>query len=298
METLPKIEDIAAFCAVVDNGSISQAANILGETKGSISRRISRLESILEISLIQIKAGKAAPTLEGLQYKNIAEQSLELLSSAQAEIKNHHITPQGFLKVTTAQGIYRGTQLSKFVSEFLNLYPDIQLEMLMTEKPLSFSEHQIDFALRASFGQLKDSSHKAIYLQDLGMKFYVSQKYIKKYGVPKHPEELNNHKLLIPRIYGDGISIALQQSGKRKIHKLDLSGSLLSQDIVFLEEVCLAGGGIFIGSPGMNKNKKYTEILKDWHFPGEVKLYLLYPNRPLSPRARAFKDLIKDRFRK
>lgn len=298
METVPNIKDIVAFCAVVDNGSISQAANALGETKGSISRRVSRLEATLNIALIQIKGGKAAPTSEGLQYKKIAEQSLELLSNAQTEIKNQHFNPQGFLKITTAQGVYRGTKMSEYISAFLDLYPEIQLEVMMTEKSLSFSEHQIDFALRASFGQMKDSSHKAVYLQDLGMKFYATQKYLKKYGTPKHPEELKNHKLLIPRIFGDGISITLKQNGKRKVHKFDLSGSLLSQDIVFLEEVCLEGGGIFIGSPGMNKDKRYVSVLNEWDFPGEVKLYLIYPNRPLSPKARVFKELIKERFRK
>lgn len=297
METMPNIKDLTAFCAVVDNGSISQAANALGETKGSISRRISRLEETLDIPLIQLKSGKAAPTKEGLKYKKVAEQAIELLQSAQTEIKDQYVDPQGLLRITTAQGIYRGTELSKYIAEFLDRFPKIQLEVLMTEKSLSLHDDELDFAIRTTFSQMKDSSLKATYLADLGMNFYATAKYLKKNGEPKHPSELKNHKLLVPRIFGDGINLTLKQKGKRKIHKFELSGSLLSQDFIFLEEVCLESGGIFIGSPAMNKKNKLVPILKDWDFPGDIKLYLLHPDRPLTPKAQVFKDLIKEKFR-
>lgn len=296
METLPNIKDLAAFCAVVDNGSISQAANALGETKGSVSRRISRLEKTLDIALIQLKNGKSAPTLEGLKYKKVAEQSIELLKGVQSEIKDQFIDPHGHLRITTAQGIYRGAELTKYMAEFLNLYPRISLEVLMSEKTLSFNDDNIDFALRAAFGPMKDSSLKATYLQDLGMSFYASKKYLEEHGEPKHPDELQSHRILTLRIYGNGINLSLRQKGKRKIHKFNLSGALLSQDVVFLEEVCTQGGGIFIGSPAMNKSNKFVQILKDWEFPGEIKLYLLHPNRPLTPKAIVFKEFLKQRF--
>ena len=301
METEVNLKDLRAYNYVVDLGSITAAAKASGETKGSISRRISRLERHLNISIIHRLGGRASPTEEGLEYLKKAKVALEILDSAYSTILDQDSKPIGHIRITTAQGIYQGCDLSKYIAQFINKFPEVSMEVFMSEKFLSFREHQINFAFRVSFGQMKDSSHKAIELMDMGACFYAGPEYLRKFGVPTNPSELNQHKLLIPRGFGNGVTISLISKQKNSVAETyELKGHLLCQDIVFLEEVGLSNGGIILKSPSPNDenvaNGKLVPILEDWKVSEDIKLYLLYPNKPLSPKELAFKEFISDLF--
>ena len=81
-------------------GSITAAAKALGETKGAVSRRISRLEEVLGIALIQRVGGRAQATTEGISYRQRAAEALEILDAAQTELRDQETMPQGRLRIT------------------------------------------------------------------------------------------------------------------------------------------------------------------------------------------------------
>ncbi|NRB39352.1 MAG: LysR family transcriptional regulator [Pseudomonadales bacterium] len=301
METQVNLKDLRAFVAVVDHGSITAAAAVLGETKGTISRRISRLEENLSIALVQRVGGRAQATSEGLSYRKRAQEALDILDNAKAEMIDQEHNPHGHLRITALQGLAKDVKLGKILGEFIEAYPEITVETLMTEKILSFREDQIDFAFRLSIGDLPDSGHKAMFLTEVELGFVASPAYLAKYGTPQHPDDLQHHRLLIPRLFGDGMAVTIQPRGEPdKAQEFDLRGHLLCQDIAFLEEAALAGGGLFLLFPQMQKqlleSGEFIRVLADWEPTHTGKFYLMYPSRPLSSKARVFKDFIQQAF--
>ncbi len=301
METNVNLRDLRAFCAVVEQGSITAAATALAETKGSVSRRISRLEEKLGTPLIQRSSGRAQATPEGLAYRQRAIEALEILDAAQDELLDQHMTPQGHLRVTVVQGIANTLDLGGCLGRFTQAYPQVSVDMIMTTDVLSLQEHQIDFAFRLTPGDLPDSSNRALLLARVCLGFAASPEYLEKNGVPKHPRDLQSHRLLLPRTFGSGMSISMQPIQQpEKTETFYLEGHITCQDTLFLADSALAGGGIALMSPSVQKvyvdSGQLVPILDDWESSQPGNLYLVYSGGPLSPKAKAFKDFIKAAF--
>lgn len=302
METHINLRDLRAFCAVIDEGSITAASKALGETKGSVSRRITRLEEQLGIALIQRVGGRAQATQEGLNYRQRAVQALEILDTAQAELSDTAVTPQGHLRITAAQGLANHLQLGACLGRFTRAYPNVTLEMVLSGDRLSFREEQIDFAFRLAPGQLPDSGFKAILLTKVGLGFAASPEYLDQYGTPTHPDELAQHRLLVPKVFGDGITVHMQPCNKsQQAQSYDLTGHMLCEDTRLLAEAALVSAGITIMPPKVQepyiKTGQLVRVLEDWESAQPGNLYLVYPARPLSPKAEVFKEFVKEAFR-
>ncbi|QQX81041.1 LysR family transcriptional regulator [Shewanella sp. KX20019] len=302
LETNINLRDLRAFCAVVDQGSITAAATKLAETKGAVSRRISRLEDKLGTPLIQRSSGRAQATVEGMAYRQRAVEALEILDAAQGELLEQRVTPQGHLRVTVVQGLANTLKLGDCLGRFAQEYPQISVDMIMTTDILSLQGDQIDFAFRLSSGDLPDSSHRALLLAKVCLGFAASPQYLENHGTPKHPSELQHHRLLLPRTFGTGISIGmqpLQQAERGEVFYLE--GHITCQDTLFLADSALAGGGIALMSPSVQKayvdSGELVPILADWESTQPGNLYLVYSGGPLSPKAKAFKNFIKAAFR-
>ncbi|EAS41586.1 LysR family transcriptional regulator [Photobacterium profundum] len=301
METNVNLRDLRAFCAVVDQGSITAAATALAETKGSVSRRISRLEEKLGTALIQRNSGRAQATPDGMAYRLRAVEALEILDMAQNELLDQHVTPQGHLRVTAVQGIANILNLGDCLGRFAEVYPKVSVDMIMTTDILSLQENQIDFAFRLASGDLPDSSHRALLLAKVGLGFAASPDYLEKNGTPQHPSELQNHRLLLPRTFGSGISISMQPiTQPEKTDTFYLKGHITCQDTLFLADSALAGGGIALMSPSVQKpyinSGQLVPVLDGWESCQSGNLYLVFSGGPLSPKAKAFKEFIKAEF--
>lgn len=301
LETNINLRDLRAFCAVVDQGSITAAAIVLAETKGAVSRRISRLEEKLGTPLIQRSSGRAQPTPEGITYRQRATQALEILDTAQDELLDQQVTPQGHLRITVVQGLAKTLNLGDCLGRFAQDFPQVSIDMIMTTDVLSLQENQIDFAFRLTSGNLPDSSHRAILLARVGLGFAASPEYLEQHGEPKHPKELHSHRLLLPRTFGSGISINMQPIQQpEQAETYNLEGHITCQDTLFLTDAALAGGGIALMSPSVQKTyvdrAQLVPVLADWESSQAGNLYLVYSGGPLSPKAQVFKNFIKAEF--
>jgi DNA-binding transcriptional LysR family regulator len=301
LETQVNLRDLRAFCSVIEQGSITAAARDLGESKGAVSRRVSRLEEKLGIALIQRVGGRAQATSEGISYRQRAAEALEILDTAQAELLDQEAMPQGRLRITALDTHLNSSHLSDTLGRFMDAYPKVSLDVLITGELLSFRDDQIDFAFRAASGQLPDSGNKAIFLAKIGLGFVASPEYLEKHGTPTHPGELSQHRLLTARAFSNGIVIDMQPCGKpEQAQQFELHGHLLCQDCSFLKEAAVVGGGIFIMPPAVQepylKTGQLVRVLADWESARDWNLYLVYPGRPLSPKAEVFKNFIKSEF--
>ncbi|WP_257451896.1 LysR family transcriptional regulator [Archangium lipolyticum] len=280
------LRDLRAFCLVVDHGSLTAAAKQLGETKGSVSRRLSRLESALGVSLVRRSPRLVRPTEDGVLYRQRVGRALELLEEATDALKEAQGHPRGRLRVT-APPDFANTVLAPVLARFCEAHRDISLELLLTDRELDFDAHQLDVALRVA-SSLRDSSLVALRLLDVEVGFVASPAYLEREGHPRRLAELSTHRVLVMRRDGGPSSVRLVPG-------------VVAQDGAFLRTLALAGAGIAILPMALVEPElaegRLIRLLPEQDSPPRFSLFLLHPAAPLVPaRVRAFRDFMAREF--
>jgi DNA-binding transcriptional LysR family regulator len=172
-----KTQDLGAvlvFRALGHTGSFTKAANSLGVPKSFVSRKISELESRLQVQLVQRTTRRVQLTNDGRTYFDACEQALERLEDAEKIFEDGRLEPSGHLRLTCPVefGPYFTEQLC---SEFLNRYPTLTLEVLATNTVLDFVRDQIDVAIRPM--HLASGDQVAISIGVLRWRLFASPKW-------------------------------------------------------------------------------------------------------------------------
>lgn len=291
--------DLRAFCVVVDRGSFTKAARVLGETKGSVSRRLSRLEDTLGCVLVQRSPRLVSPTAEGLSFRSRVGRALELIDDAGAELHDAKGAAQGHLRVTAPTDIALGVMVPHFAS-FATKYPNVQLDLMMTESILDFETHQIDVALRGTGGHLPDSTLIAHRLQEVEAGFYASPEYLSAHSLITEIANLADHRLLLPSTLQNTGTVAIKHRDTDESHTLPFRSALGASDFSFLHQMALAHVGIAVLGTNLAcdevKVGRLIRVLSDYYvFRGA--LYLMHRgSRFLAPKVRAFRDHILSAF--
>ena len=289
--------DVRAFCRAVDLGSITAAARSTGEAKGTVSRRVARLEEALGTALLRRTGRRVEPTDEGLIYRQRAGAAIDLLDEAASDLRDRHADPAGHLRVTAPIGL--GTQLvGPSLGPFVERYPRVTVEVVVTDAVLSFSEHRIDVALRISSG-LPDSSLVATRLFDLEADLAASPGYLAAHGVPAAPADLDAHRTIIVPLRGTTMPLELERAGERV--RVVARGHVSSHDLLLLREAALGGAGVaMLPKPMVERDVaegRLVRVLPDWKLVGGGRVYLLHAGGPVPPKVRAFRDFLVDAVR-
>jgi DNA-binding transcriptional LysR family regulator len=240
VDETPDLKDLRAFCLVVDLDGITAAARILGETKGSVSRRLSRLEGQTGVALLRRGPKRVTPTEEGLAYRARLSRPLELLDEAHLELRHAQGTPRGRVRVT-APNDFALMILAPIVASFMARYPEVLIDLLISERRLDFEAEALDVAFRAS-PALEDSSLVAHKLSDVRGQLFASPAYEEKLGLPRQPSELPSHRLLGASPHAK--PLALHRADRPTEALAPLVFSLRSTDFAFVRELALAATGI------------------------------------------------------
>lgn len=290
------LRDVRAFCRVVDLGSITLAAHSLAETKGSVSRRVARLERALGSALLRRTGRRVEPTEEGAAYREQAGGALDQLDEAALELRQRDGAPSGHLRVTAPIG-FGGRLLGPILGPFVRAFPDLTVDVLLTDEVLSFRDHRIDVALRISRG-LPDSSLVATRLFDLEGTLAASPAYLAEHGEPTSPEDLAAHRVLtIPR--PSGFAFALTRGAESR--EITLRGHVTSHDADLLREAAIGGAGITL-LPAAHADPDLTggalvRVLPEWHLASSTRMWLLHPGGRVAAKVRAFRDFVVDHVR-
>ena len=287
--------DLRAFCRVVDLGSVSAAARDLGETKGSISRRITRLERRVGTALLGRTARKVQPTEDGLAYREKIGEALALMDDALVDLQDAHAEPSGHLRVTAPTDL-AVLLIAPMIAAFSDAYPRVTVQLLLTDQALSFREHRIDIALRAT-GALPDSSLIAHRLLEARHEPFASPAYLARHGTPQHPSELSSHRLLSPFPAGRPTATMFKSTVCKDI-EVPLQSHLISGDMTFLREAARHGAGIailptIIAQSDVAKGR-LVRVLPRHDLTLYGNLYLLHAGGPHLPaKVRAFRDFFR-----
>ena len=181
------------FVTVVNNGSFTKAAAVLNSPKSRISRAIATLETELEIELIRRTTRQISITPKGKEFFNQIRGVFEELDSHVKKIQHNNINPTGILRVTAPEDIGQ-IVVSNAIKQFQEAYPNIQIELIITNEFLNLTKENIDLAFRA--GKLQDSSLRQRKLGDVNMVLVASSAYLDLYGRPKTVAGLSDHSYI------------------------------------------------------------------------------------------------------
>src|ERR1700722_2637305 len=175
------LDDIEIFVKVVENKSFSAAAKKLRLPKSTLSRRISQMEERLTVKLLQRTTRHLSLTPIGQAYYEKCIVVLERLEEAQDLIKGLQAAPKGRLRLTIPYelGLFF---LKEIIAKFLKAYPEIMLELELTNRLVDLVEEGFDLALR--IGHLADSSLMAVKLLELEGGIYTSPAFLKDRPLP------------------------------------------------------------------------------------------------------------------
>ncbi|MBC3863707.1 LysR family transcriptional regulator [Undibacterium jejuense] len=187
------IESLIAFVAVIDTGSFSAAAERLSQTPSGISRAISRLEAQLGTSLLTRTTRRLDMTEEGHWLLTRARKILSELDDLEDCMNERLSQPSGLVRVSAATPVLDHL-VAPLITEFMETYPLLRLELISGETVIDLIEERVDLAIR--IGVLPDSTLNARRLGTSRLRILASPEYLERHGIPETVNDLNAHRLL------------------------------------------------------------------------------------------------------
>ena len=294
-----ELGDLRAFCLAVDLGSITAAAKSMGLSKGTLSRRITRLEQALGTVLVRRSPRLVQATDYGAAYKSQIQNALDLLDQASDAVPTQ-ADPRGNLRVTTPPGTGICV-LAPLLLRFAERYPEIQVELILAEQPIDFDAQRIDVAIHPAV-RLRDSSLIAHKLLDFELALVASPDYLARFGTPKTADDLARHRILCRSGHEHITLEARLGAAPRKAAAKDLTlhSAISTSDNAFIREAALAGGGITLLSTNLCDADiaagRLVRVLSHLKIAdGTGSLYLLHlAMRFVPPKIRVFRDFMME----
>jgi len=187
------IEELHAFVTLVDSGSIVRAAERLGQTTSGVSRALQRLENKLTVTLLERTTRKLKLTQEGQLFLEKARKILNDLGEAEDALLKSDSDTSGLIRVDSATPFILHV-IVPLIQEFIQQYPNIEIELTNHDQVIDLLEHKTDVAIR--FGDLHDSSLHARLLCRSRLYIVASPGYLEQHGIPQSPADLSQHALL------------------------------------------------------------------------------------------------------
>ena len=287
------LDEMQAFISVVDSGSITGAAEQLGQTISATSRTLARLEAKLSTTLMRRSTRRLELTEEGAIFLARARQIVASVHETEELMTLRRNQPEGRLRVDAASPFMRHV-IVPLVASYRARYPQVQLELTSNEGVIDLLERRTDVAIR--IGSLKDSSLHATPIASSGIRVLASPGYLAEHGMPPSVEELTKHPLLgfmqpeslndWPLVGADGQTLHIEPTVRAS------SGETLL-------ELALQGAGIVCLSDFMTQTERKAGRLQQL-FPRqtlEVRQPInavYYRNTALSSRIASFVNHLKE----
>ena len=287
------LSNVSVLAAVVEGGSFARAADALGLTPSGVSRAMARLEARIGVRLLDRTTRSLSLTDEGrLLYANINPLVLGI-EEAVTHAAGSSGAVRGRLRVNTDAFTSR-LLLSPHIGRFLDLYPEVSLELIARDQLGDLVAEGFDIAVR--FGEPPSSSLVARKLMDTRSVTVATPDYLKRHGRPAKPADLANHVCIQVRSPVTGQPLPWEFLRGRKSIQVPTSGRLLLTEPGTILGTCLSGVGVAqikaLGIQQLLDDGELIDLFPDWpdkRFP----LYALYPSRHLpAAKVRAFIEFV------
>ncbi|HEX6276366.1 MAG TPA: LysR family transcriptional regulator [Polyangiaceae bacterium] len=284
------LNEMLVFTRVVEAQSFVGAARALGMPKSTVSRKVSDLEERLGARLLQRTTRRLNLTEEGRAYFQHAVRVVAEAEEAELAVTRLQGTPRGLLRVTMPLNF---DYFAPAVTSFLARYPEVELELVGTDRRVDLVQEGFDVAVRA--GALADSTLVGFALGTLRSYAVASPQFLAKHGAPKTPEDLARFDCLVFGAGPDPSKWKLLRDDETRV--VAVRGRLVVNDFEYLAQGASVGLGIAMlpvhRCAGDLRENRLRRVLPDWCSP-VVPLHVVYPTtRHLSPKIKAFLDHVR-----
>ncbi|AXO16589.1 LysR family transcriptional regulator [Thalassospira indica] len=289
--------DLGFFVLLVRKGSLSAAAQELNLSPPAVSKRLAKLEDRLGVRLLNRTTRRISLTSEGDAYFQSAEQIMRQIDDLEQRVSHASETPTGLLRINATFGFGR-EYVAPVVSEFSHLYPEVEVQLLLTDIPMNMVEEGIDLGIR--FGGLPNSRIRARKLQGNRRFLCAAPSYLERHGMPRNLSELINHNCIILRQNTDVHDVWKLQRGQHS-ETVKVHGTLSSNDGEIALQWVLDGHGIMMRSEWdiarhVEEDRLHLVLPQYAHVDADI--YAVYPERHnLSAKVRIFIDFLHRKLR-
>jgi DNA-binding transcriptional LysR family regulator len=286
---------LSVLVAVVEGGSFTRAAELLGLSASGVSRAVSRLEERVGVRLLDRSTRALRLTDEGERFYTLAAPHLDAIVDAASVVGGASNRVRGKLRASVNQ-IIAQTVLGPKMAEFVARFPNLNLELLPPDEAGDLISNGIDVAIR--FGPQAQSALSSRLLLETRVLTVAAPAYLERHGRPASPADLERHTCIqFPDpLTGNPFEWEFHRAGR--VLPVKQSGPLLMTDVATMVAACVAGAGIAqllaISAQAFLATGALVELFPDW--PDETfPLYAVRPSRRLAPlKVAAFIDFCEE----
>jgi len=284
---------LRVFHTVAEIGNLTHAGYVLNLSQSAVSRQISALESELSIALFNRHARGLVLTAEGELLFATTRSIFAQLSATTAQLAETNVNIRGTLKVSTSVAL-GSVWLAPRLPRFFKKCPDINLQLVLTDEEVDFTMREADIGIR--FGRAENDKN-LIYepLFKFSLKIYGSTQYFENFPIPKTPEELDNHHLIV---FGSH-AIAPVENVNWILRLGSKTGNIRQPFLMvnsaygILQSVKNGLGIASLADFIAHDHSELIPILPKLKYP-EIETFLVYPKQLAeSKRIEAFRDFMK-----
>ena len=292
-----QITAMSVFVAVAEAGGFSEAARRIPMSTTAVSRHVADLEQMLGVTLLRRTTRQISLTEVGAQYLPRAQAILGELELLNSEISDTGTTPRGRLRITAPPAVGR-EWIAPLVVDFIAAFPEIDIELNLTERVADLVAEGFDAAVRA--GQLASSTMIAHRLVEIPYRVCASPDYLSRKGAPQKPDEVASHACIHwCSATGDAVWTFRRDGASTRV---PIKGRLLVSDFSVERNAALRGTGLAI-LPLLSvrddiADGRLVTVLDDWEIESSG-LSLVRPAAPFEPpKLRVFIDFMTNALRK
>ncbi|SEK82410.1 DNA-binding transcriptional regulator, LysR family [Roseateles sp. YR242] len=285
------LNDMALFVEVAHTRSFSRAADVTGVPNSTLSRRISALEKAIGLRLLHRTTRKVELTEAGQLYYERCRRIVEEARLAHEQLREMQAQPSGVLRASLPVD-FATIYMAPLIAEFAARYPGITFDFDLTPRRVDLVAEPFDVAIR--MGELSDSNLVARLLARLSVRAYASPGYLKRFGEPRHPSELEQHECLGFSRAGKWAlqrgkeAVEVPVGGRFQVNSVGMFRRLatLDQGIVLLPEEIVAEDVAA---------QRLRPILTDW-LGRSTPVYALTETRLLPAKTQRFIEFLQERL--
>ena len=292
---MDKLNSIRAFTKVVQHSSFAAAARDLRLSRSAVSKHVIELEQELGVQLLSRTTRSVTATENGQAYYERCLAILSDLEEADLSATRLQAEVHGLLRINAPMSF--GTlHLARAVADFMEKYPDLRIQLLLSDQQVDPVQEGFDVTLRIA--DLPSSSMIARRIAPARRAICASPSYLARHGTPKHPDDLRGHACLTYGHLATGNQWKL--TGPDGDHWIAIPWTLCTNNAEVLRDAAVQGRGIallptFIAGADFQQGRLAT-ILPGYQAP-KISIYAIYPEtRHLSLKVRVFIDFLVERF--
>jgi DNA-binding transcriptional LysR family regulator len=284
-------DKLRIFHAAAKAGSFTHAGESLGLSQSAVSRQVSALETELRAPLFHRHARGLILTEQGDVLYRTVQEVMTKLDAVQTRLSDNREKPHGELRITTTLGI--GTNwLTPRLGEFLELYPDVTVKLILSDEELDLGMREADVALRLREPSQPDLVRRRLFTVHYHL--YASLDYVKQHGQPRTLEELDQHRILSYGVTGASFLHSMNSllTAGRDSKSPRVSAMSVNNITALHKGVCAGVGIAVLPDYLIEEDSPLLRLLPQSQMP-EYDCFLVYPEEMRSvARIQVFRDFL------